>query len=46
MALGATNATDEMYYLNTFDLTVFGQPYIEGQPGAPREYYLSFQRNF
>lgn len=46
MALGATNATDEDYYLNSFDLTAFGQPTIEGQPGAPREYYVSFQRNF
>jgi iron complex outermembrane receptor protein len=45
-ALGATNLTDEEYYLNKFDLTAFGQPTVEGQPGAPREWYLQFTRNF
>jgi iron complex outermembrane recepter protein len=46
VALGATNLTDEEYYLNKFDLTAFGQPTLEGQPGAPREWYIQFQRNF
>jgi iron complex outermembrane receptor protein len=46
VALGATNLTDEEYFLNKFDLTAFGQPSLEGQPGAPREWYVQFQRNF
>ena len=46
VALGATNLTDEKYYLNKFDLTAFGQPTLEGQPGAPREWYVQFQKNF
>ncbi len=46
VALGATNLTDEEFFLNKFDLTAFGQPTLEGQPGAPREWYLSFTRNF
>jgi iron complex outermembrane recepter protein len=45
-ALGATNLTNEEYYLNKFDLTAFGQPTVEGQPGAPREWYVQFTRNF
>jgi iron complex outermembrane receptor protein len=46
IALGATNLTDEEYFLNKFDLTAFGQPTLEGQPGAPMEWYLQFTRNF
>ncbi len=46
IALGATNLTDEEYYLNKFDLTAFGQPTLEGQPGAPQEWYIQFTRNF
>ncbi len=46
MAIGATNLTDEEYFLNKFDLTAFGQPSLEGQPGAPREWYIQFTRNF
>jgi iron complex outermembrane receptor protein len=46
VALGATNLTDEEYFLNKFDLTAFGQPTLEGQPGAPREWYVQFTRNF
>ena len=46
IALGATNLTDEEYFLNKFDLTAFGQPTLEGQPGAPREWYVQFTRNF
>jgi hypothetical protein len=38
--------TDKQYFLNKFDLTAFGQPHTEGQPGRPREWYLSFTRNF
>jgi iron complex outermembrane receptor protein len=46
IALGATNLTEEEYFLNKFDLTAFGQPTLEGQPGAPREWYVQFTRNF
>ena len=46
VALGATNLSDEEYFLNKFDLSAFGQPTVEGQPGAPREWYVSFSRNF
>ena len=45
-AVGVNNVTDEEYYLNKFDLSVFGQPTIEGQPGRPREWYVSFTRTF
>jgi iron complex outermembrane receptor protein len=46
VAVGATNLSDEEYFLNTFDLTAFGQPHAEGQPGRPREWYVQFTRNF
>ena len=45
-AVGVTNLTDKQYYLNKFDLTAFGQPTTEGQPGIPREWYLQVGRNF
>ncbi len=46
IAAGATNVTDKQYFLNKFDLTAFGQPHTEGQPGRPREWYLGFTRYF
>jgi iron complex outermembrane receptor protein len=46
MSLGVTNLTGEDYFLNIFDLTSFGQPTIEGQPGRPREWYFQVVRNF
>jgi iron complex outermembrane receptor protein len=45
-AVGAQNLADEEYFLNKFDLSAFGQPTTEGQPGAPREWYFSVSRNF
>jgi iron complex outermembrane receptor protein len=45
-AIGAQNVADEEYFLNKFDLSAFGQPTTEGQPGSPREWYLSVSRNF
>jgi len=45
-AVGGTNVGNEKYYLNTFDLTPFGQNTVEGQPGRPAEWYLTFSRNF
>jgi iron complex outermembrane receptor protein len=44
VALGATNLTDEEYFYNKFDLTAFGQPHAEGQPGRPREWYVTLGR--
>ena len=38
--------TDEEYFYNKFDLTAFGQPTLEGQPGPPQEWYVQFTRNF
>jgi outer membrane receptor protein involved in Fe transport len=46
IAAGGTNVTDEEYWLNRFDLTLFGQNTVEGQPGRPGEWYLSFRRDF
>ena len=45
-AIGVQNLANKQYYLNKFDLSGFGQPTTEGQPGAPREWYISVQRNF
>ena len=46
VAVGVTNLTNRQYYLNIFDLTIFGQPTAEGQPGHPREWYVTVRRNF
>ena len=46
IAVGGTNITDEEYYLNIFDLTLFGQNTVEAQPGRPAEWYVTFGRNF
>jgi iron complex outermembrane receptor protein len=45
-AVGISNLTDKEYLLNIFDLTPFGESTIEGQPGQPRTWYLTFRRNF
>jgi iron complex outermembrane recepter protein len=45
-AVGVNNVADEDYFLNKFDLTGFGQPTLEGQPGMPRNWYVQFTRNF
>ena len=45
-AVGGTNVTDEEYLLNKFDLTFFGQNTVEGQPGHPAEWYVTFGRSF
>jgi iron complex outermembrane receptor protein len=45
-AAGVQNVANKEYYLNKFDLSGFGQPTTEGQPGAPREWYVSVSRNF
>jgi iron complex outermembrane recepter protein len=45
-AAGGTNVANKKYFLNTFDLTPFGQNTVEGQPGRPAEWYVQFTRNF
>ncbi len=46
VAFGATNLFDKEYYHNIFDLTAFGQPGTEGQPAAPREWYIQVKKSF
>ncbi|MBC2777175.1 TonB-dependent receptor [Parasphingopyxis marina] len=46
ISLGATNLFDRQYFHNLFDLTPFGQPTAEGQPAAPREWYISVRKEF
>lgn len=46
VALGATNVTDKTYLLNIFDLSPFGEPTIEGQPGEPRSWYITATHKF
>lgn len=46
ITLGATNVTDEEYFLNAFDLIGFGQQTLEKQPGRPSEWYVTFRRLF
>lgn len=41
-----TNLTNKQYFINTFNLTPFGEGTIVGQPGMPREYGITFQRRF
>jgi iron complex outermembrane recepter protein len=45
-AVGVSNLTDHEYLLNIFDLTPFGEATIEGQPGMPRTWFVTFRRNF
>ena len=46
VAVGATNLFDKEYFHNIFDLTAFGQPGTEGQPAAPREWYIQVKKSF
>ena len=46
VAFGVDNLTNHFYYLNKFDLTAFGEPTVEAQPGPPRQWYLTARRNF
>jgi iron complex outermembrane receptor protein len=45
-AVGINNVTNKFYWQDIFDLTAFGEPTIEGQPSAPRMWYLTVRRNF
>lgn len=46
LALGVTNLFEELYYHNFFILQDFGQSNVQGQPGAPREWYLQLSKSF
>ncbi len=46
VALGVTNLFDELHYDNYFILQDFGQSNVQGQPAAPREWYLTVSKNF
>jgi iron complex outermembrane receptor protein len=45
-AAGVNNVANKFYWVNIFDLTAFGEPTIEGQPGKPRTWYFTLTRNF
>jgi iron complex outermembrane receptor protein len=45
-AVGVSNLTNKVYFLNAFDTTPFGEPTVEGQPGVPRAWYFTLTRNF
>jgi iron complex outermembrane receptor protein len=46
VALEGTNVTDKYYYLTLFDLSNNAAGYINGQPGRPEEWAITFTRNF
>ena len=45
-SLGVTNLFDERYFDNFFILQDFGQSNVQGQPGAPRQWYLQLEKRF
>jgi iron complex outermembrane receptor protein len=46
LSLALTNATDEFYHVNNFDLRAFDIGTFEAQPGRPQEYSVTFRHNF
>lgn len=46
VSLAGTNLTDQKYFLNLFNLAIFGQGTIEGQPGLPREWTITLKKAF
>jgi iron complex outermembrane receptor protein len=46
VSLAATNLTDEKYFINVFNLAIFGSGTIEGQPGLPREWTFTVKKAF
>lgn len=46
VAGGVSNLTDKTFFLNNFDLSPFGQPTTEAQPGQPRAWYFTVGRKF
>ena len=45
-SFGVTNLFDKLYYDNFFILQDFGQSNVQGQPGAPRQWYLQLEKRF
>jgi iron complex outermembrane receptor protein len=46
LALGVTNLFDERYYHNFFVYQDIGFPNSNGQPGAPRQWYVELSKRF
>jgi len=46
IAFGVTNLFDKVYYHNFFILQDSGQSNVQGQPASPREWYVTFSKNF
>jgi iron complex outermembrane receptor protein len=46
VAAGVTNLFDKLSYENFFILQDFGQSNVQGQPAAPREWYLQVSKKF
>jgi len=46
VSLAGTNLTNQKYFLNLFNLAIFGQGSIEGQPGLPREWTITLKKAF
>ena len=46
LAFGVNNVTDKTYFYNIFDLSVFGEPTVEGQPAKPRAWYVTASHKF
>lgn len=45
-ALEVQNLADKRYFLDLFNLAIFGQGSIEGQPGMPRTWLFTVRKNF
>ena len=46
IAAGVTNLFKQFYWRNYFIYQAIGYPQINGQPGAPREWYLTLSKRF
>jgi iron complex outermembrane receptor protein len=46
IAAGVTNLFDKFYWRNYFIYQSIGYPQINGQPGSPREWYLTLSKRF
>lgn len=46
VAIGVTNLFDKFYWRNYFVYQSIGYPQINGQPGTPREWYLTVGKRF
>ncbi|MCW2370276.1 MULTISPECIES: TonB-dependent receptor [unclassified Sphingobium] len=46
IAAGVTNVFKQFYWRNYFIYQAIGYPQINGQPGAPREWYLTLNKRF